>query len=393
MINLSLLKKLIPASIKNYVKAEIRNLILDEINNNQKAKQHKEVFDSRPLSPISINPWYVPVIYEPSVNLTLRDLCKPEDVAFDVGCHDGALTLLMSRLVGPKGVVCGFEANPNILESCTHNLVCNGCNNVFLTHSAVWKKSDEVLNLYVPPDNWQAASLVTGPAHYQPTPVITVALDDFITSKKLEPQIIKMDIEGVEFEALQGTVEYIKSRKPFFILEQSTEDGRCIDFLQEQGYVALDLSNYKWINSIKDYPDRSVIRNVLFSHREKINLTPYNLEMTPKLFNSWKSHNFTFENNISTLKGLHLSSGRYLILTDFDAQDSNDLISLCIHVNNYPQINYIGAAQWIQHSYRDSILNIDKPSDITIAIKLWNPKDLATELKVKLHEVTIYQFW
>ena len=52
--------------------------------------------------------WYDTSYAEPCVALALRDLCRPGDVVFDVGANCGALSILMSRLVGPKGVVCSF---------------------------------------------------------------------------------------------------------------------------------------------------------------------------------------------------------------------------------------------------------------------------------------------
>lgn len=413
---LSFIKKIFPASIKNYIKEEIRQIVLSEISKNQteitieKEEIHQlvlseinknqtemiidDVLNSRLLSPLSISPWYLPVVYEPSVNLALQDLCKPGSVVFDVGCHDGQLTLLISRLVGPRGIVCSFEANPHILDLCTHNLIRNGCNNFFMTHGAVWKTSNEVLNLYIPPSNWQAASLSYQKINNSPTPVLTVALDDFISSKKLEPEIIKMDIEGSEFEALQGTYKYINTKKPHLILEQSTEDIRCIDFLKAQGYVAIDLNNYNFINSLHDYPPGSIIRNLLFVHKEKISLTPYSLDMKPKFITSWSDNDFLKEDQIFILNNITLSQGRYLLFTDFESQESEeDYISLCVYVNNNLKVNYIGTAKWIESSYRDSLLHIDQPSEIKIEIMLWQPKDLAKKLNIRINNVNIYQFW
>jgi FkbM family methyltransferase len=364
----------------------------DNLKNYIKKLEYK--VDLNSLVAPSINHWYEPIISEPSVNLTLQDICRPNTVVFDVGCHDGALTLLMSRLVGPKGVVCAFEANPNILDLCTHNLIRNGCNNFFITHAAVSEKSDEVLNLYIPTENLQAASVFYEYTNNPPTLVKTVALDDFISHTKLEPEIIKMDIEGSEFNALKGTYKYISKSRPHLILEQSTIDGRCIDFLKEQGYVAIDLSNYGFVNSINDYPPNSIMRNVLFIHTNKIALTPYSLDMNPKFLEYWSPDKFIMENNILTLKeGINLNKGRYLLFTDFESNGNQDCISLCVYVNNQPIVNYIAPAQWIENSYRDCILHVNETSDIKVEIKLWNPEDLGKKLNLKLNGVSIYQIW
>lgn len=63
---------------------------------------------------------------------------RPGDIVFDVGCNAGGLTLMMSRLVGPRGIVLVFEASPRIIDKTHYNLVQAGCHNVTLFHRAVW---------------------------------------------------------------------------------------------------------------------------------------------------------------------------------------------------------------------------------------------------------------
>jgi hypothetical protein len=63
--------------------------------------------------------WWERSFWEPTVALAIRDHCRPGDVVFDVGANAGALSLLMSRLVGPRGIVCAFEASPLIVDK-TH---------------------------------------------------------------------------------------------------------------------------------------------------------------------------------------------------------------------------------------------------------------------------------
>ena len=92
--------------------------------------------------------WYQPIASEPGVQLILRDLIKPGDTCLDVGAFQGDLTLVMSRLVGPKGQIVTFEANPLILERLTNNCISNFLTNVFLIHGAVWHKSDEWLQFF-----------------------------------------------------------------------------------------------------------------------------------------------------------------------------------------------------------------------------------------------------
>jgi FkbM family methyltransferase len=367
------LKKILPSYVKNFLKEEIRRIASCESltkDIESRIARLENQLEARFGWSRSINNWYEPNIYEASVNLALRDLCQPGAIVFDVGANEGWLTLLISRLVGPKGIVCAFEANPHILDVITKNLVGNGCNNFYIEHACVWKTSGEILDFYIPPDHSQGASLYQ--AKYHPKEAVkTIALDDFIRSKKLEPSIVKMDIEGAEFEALQGTKDYISRSRPHLILEQSTQEERCLDFLHNQGYLAIDLNNYRLINSINDYPENSLIRNVLFIHRERIEETPYSLNLEAKHIADFSSTNFRVDNDkVFVLEDcISLNEGRYAIVIDFEAEREDNTISLAVYANNVLQVNYGGNTKWIKNSYRDFILDLDKPKAIKIEIR------------------------
>jgi FkbM family methyltransferase len=267
---LDLVKKILPISVKSWLSKAIRtnyetkSIIKDLEVKIAELQTQIKLTNEKEFLPLTINHWHETIVCENAVNLALRDLCKPGSVVFDVGAHDGSLSLLMSRLVGPKGLVCAFEANSQILDQCTQNLVRNGCNNVSIIHRCVWRNSHESLKLYqsVHPG---AASLYYFDPEFMPYVIVpTIALDDFINVTNLNPSVIKMDIEGAEFDALQGIEEYISKCQPHFILEQHAEDGSCIDFLRDKSYLAIDLNNYKFLRSNKEYPEKTHIRNVLF---------------------------------------------------------------------------------------------------------------------------------
>ena len=102
--------------------------------------------DTRTTFPIVY--WYEPNLCEPSVQLALRDLISPGETVFDIGANCGALSLLMSRLVGPKGIVCSFEASRRIVDKTQYNLMSNGCGNATVYHRAVFHTSRMTLPIY-----------------------------------------------------------------------------------------------------------------------------------------------------------------------------------------------------------------------------------------------------
>ena len=144
--------------------------------------------------------WWKPNFWEPTVALAIRDYCRPGDVVFDVGSNAGGLALMMSRLVGPRGIVLAFEASPRIIDKTHYNLVKAGCHNVTLFHKAVWRRSGDLVNMA--PGDHLNDRIQEGSSGGMT--VRTIALDDLAFGGDFRPSFIKMDIEGAEFDALGG---------------------------------------------------------------------------------------------------------------------------------------------------------------------------------------------
>jgi hypothetical protein len=145
------------------------------------------------LSPFAIAPWYQENLWEPTVQIALRDLCKPGDIVFDVGANFAGLTTVMSRMVGAKGIVCAFEASPRIIDKTQRNLVLSGCNNVQLFHYAIYHTSGQTVKMYL--GNHLNDSIYPENGDNSDYEVQTLALDDYIATTQHIPKHHKMDIE------------------------------------------------------------------------------------------------------------------------------------------------------------------------------------------------------
>ncbi len=155
-----------------------------------------------------------------------RQAVTPGMVALDVGANVGAYALLLGQWVGPTGTVVAFEPSPHTFVGLSRHVTLNGLQQIVrpvmsavgaeeglmplivsgpsgesrLAHDAV-SVSDGAL-LDVEPDD-QTPRVVS-------TPVTTI--DHFCAQERIEPDFVKIDVEGWELEVLRGARETIRRR-------------------------------------------------------------------------------------------------------------------------------------------------------------------------------------
>ncbi len=320
--------------------------------------------------------WFEPNIWEPSVQLAIRDLLRPGDVAFDAGVYQAGLTVLMSRLVGPGGFVCAFEASRRNLAACQQALTANGCGNTHLYHIAVAGRSGDLVPL------WHASvshsdSLFT----LNPTDtgaefdmVRTVTLDDFCRLLHFKPSLIKLDIEGAEYEAMLGMPEILSSVRPHLILEIKPDDTRAIDLLCGLGYEALDLADYLSINSSSEYRRTRQVSNILFIHHSRKSETVYRGSLSLHTISNFQQSDFvSLPDGAWLLEIARLSeAGRYVLRLDLEVLDPSAIVVVNLEIAGTVKTCHEINVLWMAGSYSD--LPFETVADQTITVRI-NQKD------------------
>jgi FkbM family methyltransferase len=179
----------------------------------------------------------------------LRRTLSPGDVAVDVGANIGIYTQLLSRWVGPTGLVHSFEPSPENfgrLQSATRKLA-----NVRLSQSAVGESSRRTA-LYVS-DKLNVDHRAYPPeGDSRPTvPIEMIALDDYFkTGERVD--LIKMDIQGYELHALRGasrvladnpTIKLLFEFWPYGLKQAGSNWAELIGVLKENGKLIQQVSS------------------------------------------------------------------------------------------------------------------------------------------------------
>jgi FkbM family methyltransferase len=157
---------------------------------------------------------------------------KTEMVVYDVGANVGYYIFPSSVLTGSTGKVFAFEPVPRNVNYLKSHIALNALSNVMVIEKAV---SDKIKK--------QKFSLSSNPSmgHLSDKGEIeveTISLDEFIKQGNPAPDIIKMDIEGAEFDALLGAKELLKNKKPVIFLATHSNELRvkCLKLLAEFSY-------------------------------------------------------------------------------------------------------------------------------------------------------------
>jgi FkbM family methyltransferase len=175
-------------------------------------------------------------VYESAKQQAFIEIVKPGDVVFDLGANVGFYTLLASRIAGPSGSVVSFEPSSRNVSYLRRHLQSNAIENCQVIEAAVSSREGSA--------HFEISALpVTGHITNEPSAsgydVQTVTLDGLTRNAAIpEPNVIKCDVEGGEFEALLGARATLLKSKPVILL--ATHGAKvhqgCCALLKGLGY-------------------------------------------------------------------------------------------------------------------------------------------------------------
>jgi FkbM family methyltransferase len=138
----------------------------------------------------------------------IRNALRPGHVVADVGANNGFTGVLFARSVGPSGKVVGFEPSPANLEAARENIRLNAAANFELVAAAVGAQAGKVS---FDPGFGNGVVAAAGTVE---VPLLT--LDEHFGTTRVD--LIKVDIEGYELEALRGARQLL-TRRPALAIE------------------------------------------------------------------------------------------------------------------------------------------------------------------------------
>ena len=195
--------------------------------------------------------------HETDVQHAICAAVRPGCVVYDIGAHVGTLALGMARLVGELGQVVAFDGDPDNATALRESGLRNHLQaRLDVVHAAVWsytashgipfrrggtRRSQGGVEV-------AGQRPVVGTGEIIAVPAIT--LDDFIATGRRLPKLVKIDVEGGEYEVLRGGSTLFAKQRPQIVVEVHHQEAsdKIAAWLDEFRYAA------KWRIPAENFP-------------------------------------------------------------------------------------------------------------------------------------------
>ena len=148
------------------------------------------------------------------------------DTYLDIGAHFGYFSLLAAHLVGEKGKVFAYEASKSthsiLLKNTAKHLIIKAFHNAlsdkketltFFEFPVLFSEYNSLDVTQFENEKWYKQF---PPQHIA---VEATTLSDIISTHKIQPKIIKIDVEGAENAVMQGATTLLTTQSPLIVME------------------------------------------------------------------------------------------------------------------------------------------------------------------------------
>jgi FkbM family methyltransferase len=172
--------------------------------------------------------------YEPDQSRLFEEYVKPGAVVCDLGAHVGYYTLLAAVLSGPGGKVYAFEPSPRNLSRLRRHVAMNACQNIVVFDYAL---SDHEGTAHF---ETQCGSGVGHLSESGGIEVKLTTLDILAAEGRITlPNVLKIDVEGAEYDVLTGGIQLLTKSHPVIFLSTHNPEvkAKCLRLLEGLGYA------------------------------------------------------------------------------------------------------------------------------------------------------------
>jgi FkbM family methyltransferase len=150
--------------------------------------------------------------WNPQEYAAFKRAVSPGMVALDIGANVGAYSMLLAQWVGPAGRVFAFEPAPRAFDGLVRHIRLNGLNDVVRPVDAAAGERETQAEFLIMGTSGEGRLAVPADPDDARLTVPVVTIDGFCAREGIDPDFIKIDVEGWELAVLRGARETIRRR-------------------------------------------------------------------------------------------------------------------------------------------------------------------------------------
>jgi FkbM family methyltransferase len=215
--------------------------------------------------------------FEPNTVALLECLCDENSQILDIGANIGITGIALAQL-SPLGKIAAIEPVPSTYQLLTKNVVNSGHKNI-TTHQFALGNSEGEIVMQGNPNNLSGAFVadkhtIVDWFHFSEK-VKQLRLDDAFADLGLDRvDLIKIDVEGYELDALEGAAGILSKYQPMVMLEMNYVALNLWRSMSVPEFVERLLKMFPFVYAIQedefsDLRDKNLAHSVQFRHLTK----------------------------------------------------------------------------------------------------------------------------
>lgn len=189
-------------------------------------------------------------LWEPHFKTVVQHLVKEGDTVLDCGANFGYNSVIMGKQIGPTGKLFAFEPQRIIHQQLCGNMILNNIYNAEVINAALGNENGLTYMNPVPYDlDWVNIGDTSIGENGEPVKIQPIDNFDFT-----DLNFIKMDVQGYELFALQGSENNIKQLLPDIFVEVEEHQLAKFGVTKDQLFDYIKSFGYRMFRIDNEYP-------------------------------------------------------------------------------------------------------------------------------------------
>jgi FkbM family methyltransferase len=222
--------------------------------------------------------------YEKFESYLLHTISKKVKSFVDVGANIGFYTISVAK-INQKCIIYSFEPNLNIFSELKENISLNHLGSkIHLFNVGLGDRKDCTEEFFVPKFTGTGGGSLKNLHPEEGVPekisIQLTTLDSALKGKQVD--LIKIDVEGNEFDVITGSMKMISNSKPIIFIELlrkwmkafNHHPQEILEILGKVGYSCFGIKE-SWLTAVSKIDENTLENNFIFCHKNDLKTSKF----------------------------------------------------------------------------------------------------------------------